>query len=275
MTYTAQIVSGSVNGNTYKYKIRIPELNKAANAIGATPDSELYEARVLGPVGISPTYKIGDTVFVTFLTVGSGNPVILGLQHNEEALKKFSDARFKSLDVSTNSKLPEDTSIGEVTKDNIRCLINLNENIASKFTSLDAQDVEHTNVLSSHTTTLGKLGERVTLNELDIETNKGNIESLDSNYNTLNNNFNSHVLNEYKVTNNNSEVVHVSKNQITDWSTYTNMIRNNQLEIKMIKDREPIILSEWDDTTGSYGTELPTISGELKDGQLFFLLLDS
>lgn len=275
MTYTAQIVSGSIDGNTYKYKIRIPELNKAANAIGATPDSELYEARVLSPVGISPTYKVGDTVFVTFLTVGSGNPVILGLQYNEEALKKFSDAKFKSLNVSTNSILPEDTSIGKVTKDNIRCLINLNENVASKFTSLDAQDSEHTNILSAHTTSLTELSEKVTLNELNIETNKGNIESLDSNYNTLNNNFNSHVLNEYKVTNNDSKVIHVSKNQITDWSTYTNKIKNNQLKIKMIEDREPVYLTQWNGVTGSYGSELPTISGVLKDGQLFFLLLDS
>lgn len=275
MTYTAQIVSGSVDGNTYKYKIRIPELNKAANAIGATPDSELYEARVLGPVGISPTYRVGDAVFVTFLTVGSGNPVILGLQHNEEALRKFSDARFKSLNVSTNSKLPEDTSIGKVTKDNIKCLINLNENVASKFTSLDAQDTEHTNILSSHTTTLNKLDERVTQNESDIESNTDSIDALESNHNILKNNFDSHVLNEYKVINNGSQVLHVSRNQISNWDMYTNMIRNNQLETKMIKDREPIILSEWNGTTGSYGTELPTISGRLRDGQLFFLLLDS
>lgn len=275
MTYTAQIVSSSVDGNTYKYKIRIPELNKAANAIGATPDSELYEARVLSLVGISPSYRVGDTVFVTFLTMGSGNPVILGLQYNEEAIKKFSDARFKSLNVSTNTKLPEDTSIGKVTKDNIRCLINLNENVASKFTSLDAQGTEHTNTLSSHTTTLNKLDERVTQNESDIGSNTVSINALESNHNTLKNNFDSHVLNEYKVINNDSKVFHVSKNQISKWDTYTNKIRDNQLETKMIKDREPIILSEWNGTTGSYGRELPTISGALKDGQLFFLLLDS
>lgn len=260
MTYTG-IVSSKIT--PYTYKVRVPELNKAANAIGATPETELYTARVVSCAGIWPEYKVGDTVFVSFLTFGSGSPIILGLQFNETNKSKFSSAHFTDLEVLVNTTLPEETTIGQVSPSNIKCLINLNRNIDEKFTELDVEDQRQSGLISTNISDIAKLTESVGTNTSNIETNRGNIETLSGNLSQLESQFDFHKTNK-------NDEKHVTTENISQWNTQTNKIINNELTVSMIKDIEPILL-----TSGvSYGTELPSPTGSnpVKEGQLFFVL---
>lgn len=260
MIYTGIINSKVSSG---EYKVRIPELNKVAGAIGATPDSELYTARVSTSCGIWTDFKSGDKVFIAFLTFGSGSPVILGLQFNDVAKGRFSSAHFTDLEVSVNSKLPQDTSIGEVTSENIRCLINLNENIASKFTQIDETLAGQGTTVTSHLDRIEQAESRLDTAETNITTLGTDVGSLSSTLNglsstlsTLNNSFTTHQT---------DNTIHVTSTQKTNWdSTYN--------QFKSFYQSGKIIL-----TTECYGTTLPSVSGPNapKEGQLFFVIQQS
>ena len=260
MTYTGIITSKISSG---EYKVRIPELNKVAGAIGATPDSELYTARVATSCGIWPDFKSGDKVFIAFLTFGSGSPVILGLQFNDASKVRFSSAHFTDLEVSVNSKLPQDTSIGEVTSENIKCLINLNTNIASKFTELDETNTSQGTTLTSHLSRIERAESRLDTAEMNISTLGRDVVSLgetsdelSSTLSNLSGFFNTHRL---------DNTIHVTSQQKTNWdSTYN--------QFKSFYESGKIIL-----TTECYGTTLPSVSGPNapKEGQLFFVIQQS
>lgn len=260
MTYTGIINSKVSSG---EYKVRIPELNKVAGAIGATPDSELYTARVATSCGIWPDFKSGDKVFIAFLTFGSGSPVILGLQFNEASKERFSSAHFTDLEVSVNSKLPQDTSIGEVTSDNIKCLINLTTNIASKFTELDETNTSQGTTLTSHLGRIEQAESRLDTAETNISTLGTDVGSLSSTLNglsstlsTLSNSFATHEINN---------TIHVTSQQKTNWDrTYT--------QFTSFYQSGKIIL-----TSDCYGTTLPSVSGPdaPQEGQLFFVIQQS
>lgn len=260
MTYTGIINSKVSSG---EYKVRIPELNKVAGAIGATPDSELYTARVATSCGIWPDFKSGDKVFIAFLTFGSGSPVILGLQFNEASKRRFSSAHFTDLEVSVNSKLPEDTSIGEVTSDNIKCLTNLSTNIDSKFTEVDKTITGQSTTLTSHSGRIEQAESRLDTAEINISTLGTDVGSLSrtldvlsGTLSTLSNSFTEHEI---------DNTIHVTSQQKTNWdSTYN--------QFKSFYESGKIIL-----TTACYGTTLPSVSGPNapKEGQLFFVIQQS
>lgn len=137
---TRAIVEGMVDD--FHYRVRIPILNKIAQAVGATPVDELAIATLAVPPGISPKFRSGNVVFVEFEEGDTSKPVICGALFNTLDSQTVSDAKFDSLTVNVNTVLPRDTHIGDVTDDNIAFLEGLSTNVQYEIDKNKAQHKE-------------------------------------------------------------------------------------------------------------------------------------
>jgi hypothetical protein len=72
----------------------------------------------------------------------------MGLLYPSNNEKTTSNANFSSLMVQVNTKLPADTSIGEVTKENIKCLEKVSSNIQEQFNRNTREKIELLDYLS-------------------------------------------------------------------------------------------------------------------------------
>ena len=135
---TRAIVEGMVDD--FHYRVRIPILNKIAQAVGATPVDELAIATLAVPPGVSPKFRSGAVVFVEFEEGDTSKPVICGALFNTLDSQTVSDAKFDSLTVNVNTVLPRDTHIGDVTDDNIAFLEGLSTNVQYE---IDKNRAEH------------------------------------------------------------------------------------------------------------------------------------
>lgn len=225
----------------YHYKVRIPKFNKAREAISATPESELYTATVSVDAGLSPELNIGDTVLVAFENGVESSPTIIGLLFNSKAKKIRSDAAFTSLDVSVNAKFSEDVTIGKVTKDNIKHLVDLDVNIKEKFDLIDEAIKANKSKLEKLVTITDKLRN-------DVDLNTKNIQTLDAN-------LDKHI---------NDKNVHITSEERAKWDSKADGNHSHTKADITDLDLGTIILS-----SSSYGTSKPT-STNAKDGQLYF-----
>lgn len=137
---TRAIVEGMVDD--FHYRVRIPILNKIAQAVGATPVDELAIATLAVPPGVSPKFRNGNIVFVEFEEGDTSKPVICGALFNTLDSQTVSDAKFNSLTVNVNTVLPRDTHIGDVTDDNIAFLEGLSTNVQYEIDKNKAQHKE-------------------------------------------------------------------------------------------------------------------------------------
>lgn len=135
---TRAIVEGMVDD--FHYRVRIPILNKIAQAVGATPVDELAIATLAVLPGVSPKFRSGNVVFVEFEEGDTSKPVICGALFNTLDSQTVSDAKFDSLTVNVNTVLPRDTHIGDVTDDNIAFLEGLSTNVQYQ---IDRNRAEH------------------------------------------------------------------------------------------------------------------------------------
>ena len=135
---TRAIVEGMVDD--FHYRVRIPILNKIAQAVGATPVDELAIATLVVHPGVSPRFRSGNVVFVEFEEGDTSKPVICGALFNTLDSQTVSDAKFDSLTVNVNTVLPRDTHIGDVTDDNIAFLEGLSTNVQYQ---IDRNRAEH------------------------------------------------------------------------------------------------------------------------------------
>ena len=131
MIYRAIIKSLENDG--YQAKVQIPYFDKTRT------NTYLYTACICVTPGCAPAYVPGDIVYVTFEENDIGKPLILGCLFRKDILSSV-NITSQSLNVTIDSTLPEDTSIGEVTKDNIKALTLVDSNIQSQldFMSTDS-----------------------------------------------------------------------------------------------------------------------------------------
>ena len=120
----------------YHVKVRIPTFNKSSTANGGTPDSELSVAPIATVPGCSPALKAGDMVIVGVENDYTAKPVVLGLFFNSNSDTTASDLHVKSLLVDVNAQLPKNTSIGDITPNNIMHLEGVRNNIQLQFDEL-------------------------------------------------------------------------------------------------------------------------------------------
>ena len=137
MVTPAKIVGKGSSNNTYKVQV-IAYYNYLMEGGDENIDHTI-DARVSISPGVVPAYKIGDMVYVCIEDNKLDVPVIMGALKCD-ALKSACDASFNSLKVTGTTKLSKDTSIGDITSENLECLSNLKGNIQSQIdTSMQKQ----------------------------------------------------------------------------------------------------------------------------------------
>ena len=166
----------AISDNTH-VKVRIPKINKSENAIGATPSSELATAVISTPPGYSPKIKRGDAVIVAFENDDESSPVILGLLFNPNNKTK-ADAVLDSLQVAVNAVLPIETTIGELSSDNIATLIGIRENIQIQLDRIVNNINDNTNKIYENSVNITSLQVGLQEAQSNIKTNATDIDTL-------------------------------------------------------------------------------------------------
>lgn len=134
---TKAIVESVVDKN--HYKVRIPLYNKEKNAIGSTPTSNLNVATVCATQGTYPSYVEGDVVWVGFEQDLISKPVIIGELNNSLRISNLPELNCSSLQVDTNCNLPLDININGLSYQELRCLVDIKNNIQQQLDLLDAR----------------------------------------------------------------------------------------------------------------------------------------
>ena len=114
--------------------VRIPVLDRIENSSTGTPLNSCQTASVCSLPNIEYNFNIGDIVFVDFEDNNMDSPVILGYLYGVNNSKI--DGNVLSLLVDSCSKLSDNVSIGEVSKDDIGCLHGIKTNIQNSINLL-------------------------------------------------------------------------------------------------------------------------------------------
>lgn len=129
MINKAYIVAGSGNS----YSVRVPTLDKVKQA--SLGNSDLAEAMVSSPFKCDSDLRPNDSVFIEYEDRNYASPVIIG--YLESGRDTGTSLRFDSIEVSNDSNLPFDTSIGDITNEEISFLKNTDSNIEGQISLLN------------------------------------------------------------------------------------------------------------------------------------------
>ena len=115
--------------------VKVPAFDLVEEEAGEDDVNSLPRARIATTPGCIPKFKVNDTVYVCIEDNDLSKPIIMGVlvTSQPEPTRSTSDATFESLKVNVNAILPEDTSIGDVGKENIQMLCGVNSNIQKQF----------------------------------------------------------------------------------------------------------------------------------------------
>lgn len=119
--------------DNYTYKVRLPLYDGITSAPTFTSTDDLNIATVNCPPNCRYNLRIGDIVFVGFEDNDMGKPIILGFLYSDKSMSTSCDLTLNSLIVKVNTKLSDDTSIGEVSSQDIRNLVHTKGNIQQQI----------------------------------------------------------------------------------------------------------------------------------------------
>jgi len=125
-----------------KVAVRVPSFDKSKTAFNRTLTDDLGVATICTLPNFIPNVRVGDCVFVGFEHNDISSPVILGYLYTEESTETKQDAFVESINVNSNAKLPMDTTIGDVTANEIQQLHGINTNIQRCLTYI-LDEIEH------------------------------------------------------------------------------------------------------------------------------------
>lgn len=124
----------SKQGNTYR--VRIPVFHGIEGSSNCTPEDELPFATVCSLKGTSNIYSKGDIVYVDFEENDYSKPVIMGSLILIDKSKTFIEIDVDRLSVKEGATLPKNTSIGDVTSQEISSLQGVSSNIQLQFNNI-------------------------------------------------------------------------------------------------------------------------------------------
>lgn len=119
----------------HSVRVRIPLLNGAEGVQGQTPSDQLPIATFQVAPGTLPNFKVGDIVVVQFNDREQYQPVVLGNLscENTDKYGGLSDIKALSLNVTQQTRLGQDTSIGDVTANDIQQLKGIRLNVQQQI----------------------------------------------------------------------------------------------------------------------------------------------
>lgn len=109
------IVSVPIDVDDNKYEVRLPFFEDA------TEDSDeiIYESTLAEAPGIIQGYRVGDVVYCAFEDNNLARPVIIGKLFSTELENMGAEIQTLDLDVTERASLPEHTTIGNATEQDI------------------------------------------------------------------------------------------------------------------------------------------------------------
>lgn len=120
-------------------RVRMPLYNKIKGVESSTPTRELPIAPICSLPNIDYNINVGDIVLIAFEEDKLGNPIIIGnLQTNIPTDSKI-NIRLNDLVADGEIKLSENTSIGNVKKEEIETLKGSKYNIQDKLDMIDTE----------------------------------------------------------------------------------------------------------------------------------------
>ena len=123
----------------YEIKVRIPLLDRIPISSVSTDVDSLNTAVVCTLPRCDVNLRPGDIVFVGFEDNQYDQVVILGVLYKETLTKESPNQQLQNLNVFGEAVLPQQTSIGDVTANNIKCLQGCKINIQQEIEMLKIQ----------------------------------------------------------------------------------------------------------------------------------------
>lgn len=120
----------------HQVKVRIPTLDRATSSSIATSKDMLNIATICTLPNCYTNLKIGDVVFVGFEDNTYYKAIVLG-HLSIDAMTTFADLTLNSLEVNTSTKLPQNTSIGSVSSQELYCLTGLKDNVQKQIDNIE------------------------------------------------------------------------------------------------------------------------------------------
>lgn len=165
------VVKGIIE-DTFKNqaKVRIPVFDKVFSASLGVDYNDLSEATMCVPPKFDMNVKQGDIVYILFEDNNRQKPVIIGFVKNDN--NSCCNSETVDIVVSNDAILSNETSIGNVDKNNIKNLVGINKNIQI-FLNTTKENVNNKETI---------------INNINNNINNININNINNNINILNNN---------------------------------------------------------------------------------------
>lgn len=123
----------------YQVKVRIPTIDRVVTSRISTSKDDLNVATICSFPNCYINPQVGDVVFVGFEDNTYYKAVILGHLTREGMSDTYADVTFGNLSVKSSAELPTQTSIGEVSSNNIQQLSGCSENIQNQINHIKEQ----------------------------------------------------------------------------------------------------------------------------------------
>ena len=120
----------------HQVKVRIPVLDRAANAPMSTDNKNLNIATICTLPNCYANLQVGDVVFVGFEDNTYYKAVVLGHLSREAMSETYADVVFGSLTAHGTVQLSAATTIGEVTSEELSQLRGASKNIQQQLNDL-------------------------------------------------------------------------------------------------------------------------------------------
>ena len=123
----------------YQVKVRIPLFDKSDSSAQSRNTEDLNIATICSLPNCYINLQVGDIVFVGFEDNTYYKAVVLGhLCRNIES-ETYADLILSSLNVNMSAKLPQDTTIGDITTSELSCLQGITENIQKQINDINSK----------------------------------------------------------------------------------------------------------------------------------------
>ena len=122
--------------DTYQVRVRLPIFDKVDGAKNATKNEDLSIGTVCCLPNSSYQVNVGDVVFVGFEDNDISKPIILGQLYRDVDSNTLMTLILGTLETKTSTVLSENTTIGDVSANEIKCLSGIKTNIQQQLNSI-------------------------------------------------------------------------------------------------------------------------------------------
>ena len=164
----------------YLFKVRIPLLDRMNDSSVNTKTVSLNEAVVCTLPGCDPNIHVGDVVFVSNDET-EDDWTILGYLYRARSTDTLCNLKLNELTVADSATLPVNTTVGDVTAEQLQYVEGTTSNIQQQIDSVVKQ---YDSLLAAHT----NLKAQVRSLEEELKSSKEEIKKLRSELNTTNDN---------------------------------------------------------------------------------------